>query len=161
MSTLFNRIRKAIETLLIASLLAMVALTFADVIGRRFFGTPIYGAHDLTEHLMTLLVFSGLPLLTSARGHLVVDLFDRFVMTDSMRWWRGLTTLLVAAILLLIAYQFVLAALDAEDIQEVSQELLIPRSYFYYLISLSCLVSAIAALLPPQKTEPHTQEDAS
>ncbi|HBT33667.1 MAG TPA: hypothetical protein DEB15_13005 [Pusillimonas sp.] len=75
MHSFLQKTRKSIELFLIGALLAMVFLTFADVIGRRFFGAPIYGAHDLTEHLMALIVFSGLPLLTSARGHLVVDLF--------------------------------------------------------------------------------------
>lgn len=149
MYSFLQKIRKAIERFLITALLAMVILTFADVIGRRFFGAPIYGAHDITEHLMALIVFAGLPLLTSARGHLVVDLFDRFVMTNAMRWWRGLTTLLVAAVLALIGYQFIMATIDANQIKEVSQELLIPRSYFYALISLSCFAGAIAALLPP------------
>ncbi|MAK55013.1 MAG: hypothetical protein CML17_04090 [Pusillimonas sp.] len=149
MHAFLQRIRKGIERFLMGALLAMVFLTFADVIGRRFFGTPIYGAHDVTEHLMALIVFSSLPLLTSARGHLVVDLFDRFVMSNTMRWWRGLTTLLVAVILALIGYQFIFATLDAIQIKEVSQALLIPRSYFYALISLSCFASAIAALLPP------------
>lgn len=149
MPMLFQKLRKAIETLLITALLAMVGLTFADVTGRRFFSAPIYGAHDLTEHLMALIVFTGLPLLTAARGHLVVDLFDRYLMTDAMRWWRGVIAVLVSAVLLLIGYQFVLAALDAHLIREISQELLIPRSYFYGLISASCFISAIAALLPP------------
>ena len=61
MSTLISRLFKVIEVVLILSLLAMVLLTFADVIGRRFFNAPIYGAHDLTEHLMAIIVFSGLP----------------------------------------------------------------------------------------------------
>lgn len=49
----------------------MVALTFADVIGRRLLGTPVFGAHDLTEHLMGLLVFAGLPLVMLAAMQLL------------------------------------------------------------------------------------------
>jgi TRAP-type C4-dicarboxylate transport system permease small subunit len=148
-----NRMRQLIESVLILSLLAMVLLTFADVIGRRFFNIPIYGAHYLTEHLMAVIVFSGLPLLTSARGHLAVDLFDRFIMTDAMRWWRYLTNGLICVILLLISYQFFIAAMDAIEIQEVSQALLIPRSYMYALISFSCFVSACASVLPKQVSQ--------
>ncbi|WP_432695328.1 TRAP transporter small permease [Marinobacterium sp. YM272] len=148
-----SRVRRVIQVLLIGSLLAMVALTFADVIGRRLFGTPIYGAHDVTEHLMAVIVFCGLPLLTSARGHLVVDLFDRYILHSSMRWWRALVSILGTVILLFLSYQFAYATLDAVDIQEVSQELMIPRSYMYALISLSCLISAIANILPAQKSD--------
>lgn len=155
-----DRIRRVIGFVLILALLAMVLLTFADVIGRRFFNIPIYGAHDITEHMMAIIVFSGLPLLTSARGHLAVDLFDRFIMADGMRWWRALINLLISSVLLLISYQFLIAAINAIHIQEVSQELLIPRSYMYAFISVSCFVSSMASILPAQTSKDVHPEDA-
>lgn len=159
MSTLISRLFKVIEVVLILSLLAMVLLTFADVIGRRFFNAPIYGAHDLTEHLMAIIVFSGLPLLTAARGHLCVDLLDRFLMRDSMRWWHFVIQLLVAAALGLIGYQFIVAAKDAADILEVSHELLIPRAYMYYLFAVGAFSGALASLLPARRhNDVHTEE---
>lgn len=159
MSTLISRLFKVIEVVLILSLLAMVLLTFADVIGRRFFNAPIYGAHDLTEHLMAIIVFSGLPLLTAARGHLCVDLLDRFLMRDSMRWWHFVIQLLVAAALGLIGYQFIVAAKDAADILEVSHELLIPRAYMYYLFAVGAFAGALASLLPARRyNDVHTEE---
>jgi TRAP-type C4-dicarboxylate transport system permease small subunit len=160
MLLIIDRIRRAVEFVLILALLAMVLLTFADVIGRRFFNIPIYGAHDITEHMMAIIVFSGLPLLTSARGHLAVDLFDRFIMADSMRWWRALINFLICFVLLLISYQFLIAAIDAIHIQEVSQELLIPRSYMYAFISISCFVSSMASILPAQASKDVHPEDA-
>ena len=159
MYPIIDRIRRGTEVLLILSLLAMVLLTFADVIGRRLFNVPIYGAHDITEHMMAVIVFCGLPLLTSARGHLAVDLFDQFIMSSAMRWWRGLICILIGLVLLLISYQFALAAIEAQEIQEVSQELLIPRSYMYVLISLSCFISSLAAVLPPHRSgDVHPEE---
>lgn len=160
MYLIVDRIRRGTEALLILSLLAMVLLTFADVLGRRLFNAPIYGAHDITEHMMAVIVFCGLPLLTSARGHLAVDLFDRFIMTSAMRWWRGLICILIGFVLLVISYQFALAAIEAEQIQEVSQELLIPRSYMYALFSISCLISGLAAVLPPHRSSDVHPEDA-
>lgn len=151
MIPVFQKIKSGIEVLLILSLLMMVLLTFADVLGRRLFGTPIYGGHDLTEHLMAVIVFCGLPLLTSARGHLSVDLLDHFLMVPSLRWWHVLINFGVSALLLLVSYQFYIAMLDAIDIQEVSQELLIPRSYMYSFISVSCFISSVMAILPATK----------
>ncbi|WP_212747067.1 TRAP transporter small permease [Marinobacter alexandrii] len=152
MSLTFSLIRRLVEKALIVTLLAMVILTFSDVLGRHLFNAPIYGAHDVTEHLMAIIVFCGLPLLTSSRGHLAVDLFDRFIMSDRMQWFRFLTNLLIAGILLLMSYQFMISAIDAVEIKEVSQELHVPRSYMYSFISISCLLSAIVAILPAQKS---------
>ena len=95
-----SRIRKFVEALLILTLSGMVLLTFIDVIGRRLFGTPLYGAHDATEHLMAIMVFCGLPLLTAARGHLAVDLFDKYLMTPAMAWWHRLIALLIPSIIM-------------------------------------------------------------
>jgi TRAP-type C4-dicarboxylate transport system permease small subunit len=159
MHLILIRIRHSAELLLIMSLLSMVILTFADVIGRRLFNMPIYGAHDITEHIMALIVFCGLPLLTSARGHLAVDLFDHFIMSDAMYWWRSLICVLIGITLLIVSYQFAVAAIEADEIQEVSQELLIPRGYMYVFISLSCFISSIAAILPAHRSTDAHPED--
>lgn len=139
------RIRRAIETAMAALLLAMVALTFADVIGRRLFGAPVYGAHDITEHLMALVVFTGLPLVTAAGVHLTVSLFDGLVGHRRMAWWRGLTAALVALMLGLIAWMFLRHGLNAGRIAEVSQALRAPRAPLYFFMAASCALSALAA----------------
>ena len=86
MLAIAKRTRTVVESLLFIVLFAMVALTFCDVVGRRIFGKPIFGAHDLTEHLMAIMVFCGLPLVTAAAGHLSVDLLDRLIFSNA---WRG------------------------------------------------------------------------
>lgn len=107
------RIRRAVETAMAILLLAMGALTFADVIGRRLFAAPVYGAHDLTEHLMALVVFTGLPLVTAAGAHLTIDLFDRLVGHRRMAWRRLLSAMLVVAVLALVAFLFLRHGLNA------------------------------------------------
>ena len=162
-----SRIRKFVEALLILTLSGMVLLTFIDVIGRRLFGAPLYGAHDATEHLMAIMVFCGLPPLTAARGHLAVDLFDKYLMKPGMAWWHRLIALLMTLVLLLIAYEFFNAAIEAGENQEISQALSIPRSGMYAFISFTSLLSALAALLGcfgappshPHVSHPHATEE--
>lgn len=145
-SALAWRIRRAVETAMAILLLAMVALTFADVLGRRLFGAPVYGAHDLTEHLMALVVFTGLPLVTVAGAHLTIDLFDRLVGHRRMAWWRVLTALLVVAVLALVGWLFLRHGLNAARISQVSQALRAPRAPLYFMMAASCALSALAAL---------------
>ena len=167
MDASLSRIRQLVESLLILTLLGMVLLTFADVIGRRLFGTPVFGAHDATEHLMAIMVFCGLPLMTAARGHLAVDLFDKYLMKPGMAWWHRLIALLMTLVLLLIAYEFFNAAIEAGENQEISQALSIPRSGMYAFISFTSLLSALAALLGcfgappshPHVSHPHATEE--
>lgn len=98
-----NKIRRTVETVLVILMSLMVALTFCDVIGRRVFGRPVFGAHDLTEHLMALLVFTGLPLVTLAAMHLKVDLFDKVLLRPGLAWWRKTTDLLAVLVFALLA----------------------------------------------------------
>lgn len=141
------RVRKSVETLIVALVVVMVALTFFDVIGRRLFGRPIYGANDVTEHLMGLMVFAGLPIVTAAGAHLTVDLFDNMLDRPAFRFWKAITAFFVAAILGLISWLFFEHALNAGQIKEVSQALGVPRQPIYFYMAASCALSAVAALV--------------
>jgi TRAP-type transport system small permease protein len=99
-------VQQVVGWLLVAMLSAMVALTFTDVIGRRLFNTPVFGANDITEHLMALIIFSGLPLLTAQRGHLSIDLLDKWVLQPKWRVWHKLVDVLIAAVLALTAWEY-------------------------------------------------------
>ena len=140
------KIRRGVETIMALFLLGMVALTFADAIGRRIVGKPIYGANDITEHLMALVVFAGLPLVTAAGAHLTIDLLDKLVNKHWMAWWRVLISVIVTAVLAVVAWLFVKHGLNASRISEVSQALRVPRAPLYFFMAASCALSALAAL---------------
>jgi TRAP-type C4-dicarboxylate transport system permease small subunit len=53
----------------------MMFLTFADVLARYVFNSPILGAYEITEVIMGLMIFGGLPLISGRRTHISVDLF--------------------------------------------------------------------------------------
>jgi len=142
---------KLAQALLIVFLAAIVVLTFADVMGRRLFNAPVFGAHDITEHLMAVIVFSGLPLLTAHRGHLSIDLLDTWLLRPQWRLWHYGVNVLIAGVLALMAYQFGVSVVEAHEINEVSQALGIPRSWMYAYMSLTSLLAsgfAITAGLP-------------
>ena len=67
----------------VLALLAMMTLVFADVIGRYLFAAPIAGAYQLSSTFMVILLFAGLPVVTSQESHLTVGF------TDNMFQGRG------------------------------------------------------------------------
>ena len=146
MTTVDKRLQRLVEILLMTFLSGMVLLTFTDVIGRRLFNTPVFGAHDITEHLMAVIVFSGLPLLTANRAHLSIDLFDRWLLQPQWRTWHYLVNGLIAAVLALIAYEFAVSIQEANDMREVSQALGIPRAWMYAYLAITSGLAALAAL---------------
>ncbi len=162
MKSMAKTIEQAVGLLLVILLSAMVALTFADVLGRRLFNTPVFGANDITEHLMALIIFAGLPLLTARRGHLSIDLLDHWLLRPTWRGWHKAVDLLIAAVLGLMAWQYGLAVQEAHEINEVSPALTIPRAWMYMYISFTSALAAVLALFTAApRHETHTLETAS
>lgn len=154
-------IQGAVSLLLVVMLSAMVALTFTDVVGRRLFNTPVFGANDITEHLMALIIFSGLPLLTARRGHLSIDLFDHWLLQSKWRAWHKAVDVLIAAVLGLISWEYFVAIGEARQINEVSSALTIPRAWMYTYIACATAIAALLALfVPPPQAEQHADHQA-
>ncbi len=61
------------------SLALIVCLTFADVFARYLFSAPIRGSVEIIEYAMAMVIFTALPLVTRARGHVSVGLLDNVV----------------------------------------------------------------------------------
>ena len=60
-----------------AILFAMMLLTTVDVVARYGFNRPLRGAFEVTELLLVVLIFAGLPLVSFAGEHAVMDFVDR------------------------------------------------------------------------------------
>ena len=52
-------------------------LTVVDVFFRDAFNISITGLFEVTEVLMGILVFAGVPIITSKDGHVAVTIFGR------------------------------------------------------------------------------------
>lgn len=162
MKPLHQRIERGVGLLLVALLASMVALTFVDVVGRRLFNTPVFGAHDITEHLMALIIFSGLPLLTAQRGHLSIDLFDRWLLRPAWRTWHKGVDGLIAVVLGLVAWEYAHAVREAQAINEVSSALTIPRAWMYAFMAATTGLAALLALFAAApRHDSHASETTS
>jgi len=62
-----------------AILLVMMLLTFVDVVARYLFNRPVAGAFEVTELLLLVLIFAGLPLVSYADEHVTMDFIDRLL----------------------------------------------------------------------------------
>ena len=60
-------------------LFVIMWLTVVDVVSRDAFNISITGLFEITEVLMGILVFAGVPIITAKDGHVAVTLMDSFV----------------------------------------------------------------------------------
>jgi len=63
----------------------MMFLTFADVVARYVFSRPVRGAFEVTELMLVVLIFAGLPLVSWADEHALMDFIDRLLGARAQR----------------------------------------------------------------------------
>jgi len=94
------------------ALLAMMLLTFVDVIGRYGFHHSIFGAAEIVEQLMMVAVFAGLAFITAKNEHITVTLLDFLIARHFAAPQRWLSIAFSVGCTALITWQMFEHALD-------------------------------------------------
>jgi TRAP-type transport system small permease protein len=85
------------------ALLAMMLLAFVDVSARKL-NMPLPGGVELTELLMVVLIFCGLPLVSLRGEHVTFDFFDRYLPPAVKTVVLCITQILAACAFAALAY---------------------------------------------------------
>ena len=85
-------------------LLAMMALTVVDVVARYVFSRPVRGAFEVTELMLLVLIFAGLPLVSFSDEHAVMDFIDRVLGPRAQRWLERIVQAACAVFMFLLAW---------------------------------------------------------
>ncbi|TWT13616.1 TRAP transporter small permease [Reyranella sp. CPCC 100927] len=128
------------------TLFAMMVLTFVDVWGRYLLRQPVFGGYEVTEFLMGVLIFSGLPILCAREGHVSIDVFDPLI---PKRWRRPhlATVNLVSAVALgVLAWRMFIQAAELSRNHEVTMTLKIPHGPFALLFAVLSAAACLACL---------------
>ena len=80
------------------ALFGIMWLTLLDVAGRKAISTSVPGSLELTEMLMVLVIFAGLPLVSLRGEHVVFDSLDPWVPAVLRRLQHAAVDLLVLAL---------------------------------------------------------------
>jgi TRAP-type C4-dicarboxylate transport system permease small subunit len=125
-------------------LFCMMTLTFVDVIARYVVNRPVRGGFELTELMLLVLIFAGLPLVSHAREHVTMDLIDRLLPARARDWLERAQNLACAALMFVLTWQMLIKAgkIGAYgDTTDVLRIALTPFIYFMVaMIALSGLV---------------------
>jgi TRAP-type transport system small permease protein len=85
-------------------LLAMMSLTTVDVVARYVFNRPLRGAFEVTELLLLVLIFAGLPLVSFTNEHAMMDFIDRVLGRRALRGLEGGVELVNALLMFGLAW---------------------------------------------------------
>jgi TRAP-type C4-dicarboxylate transport system permease small subunit len=123
-------------------LAAVMLVAVVDVAGRDLLNRPLPGSSEITEILMAILVYAGLPVVSQRTAHISVDLLGGVVPLRIARTRDAVIRLLCAATLGVIAWRlWVYAGLLSRDVTEY---LKLPQAPVVYVLSVFAgLASAI------------------
>jgi TRAP-type transport system small permease protein len=141
------------------ALFSMMAITFCDVIGRKFVGSSIPGVVEVTELLMLAVIFIGLPLCSLKSEHVIFDLLDKFL-PKFLNLYQHLIAQVGSFMLLSGAAWLVWnRAQRTLDQGDITAQLLIPMGPFYFAAAILLATTAIIHLvLAFQGPEPESDE---
>lgn len=125
----------------------MMLLTFVDVTGRKFLAAPVYGAYEVTEFMMGVLIFSALPLVTAREGHVTIDVFDHFIAPAIGRWQRFVVNLVSSVVLAFLGWRLWILSASHLRTNEVTMTLHIPHGPFSRAFAVLAVLAAVAALV--------------
>ena len=128
------------------ALFAIMALTFFDVLGRKFFANSITGSLELTELLMVVVIFGALPLVSERGEHVEFDSLDPYLPLWLRKLQSVLVHLLCAAVLLGLGWLMWRTGSQFLETRETTAQLQILKAPFVYGMGLLCAATGVIHL---------------
>ena len=127
-------------------LCGLVGLTFIDVIMRYIFSAPIFGARDILEMGMVVVISLGFPFTWRVGGHIVVDLLPDYgfaFLTVS----RDLFVRIIGIVIFgLLAWRSWYTAEDAALFNEKTNMIELPFQPFLWLLAFASVFQVVVLL---------------
>jgi len=142
-----------------AALFAMMALTFADVIGRKLLNASIPGSLEMTELLMLAVIFVALPLTSLHGEHVVFDLLDSLLPARLRKWLHCIANLISAVLVLGAAWLVGLRAARTAEGGDVTSQLQFSVAPFHYAVAALLLITALVHLALAARAVPDPDAD--
>ena len=135
-------------------LFLMMLLTFVDVVARYLFNFPLRGGFEVTELMLLVLIFAGLPLVSHADEHVTMDFIDRLLPPRGVRIVVRAAHALCAATMFFLAWQMWIKAGRISAAGDYTDVAKIPYGPFVYfmvaMIAITGLVHLYKVFVPGQ-----------
>ncbi|MDE0335756.1 MAG: TRAP transporter small permease [Defluviicoccus sp.] len=124
-------------------LVALIGLTFADVVLRYVFAAPILGAKDLLEMGMVTVVALAFPFTWRIGGHIVVDLIPEYGI-GALDRGRDISVRAIGFfVFAVLAWRAWLRADDAALFNEATNMIEVPFQPFFWLLAAAAAFQAL------------------
>jgi TRAP-type C4-dicarboxylate transport system permease small subunit len=138
--------RRADDVLGIAAsiiLFLMMLLTFVDVVARYLFNFPLRGGFEITELMLLVLIFAGLPLVSHADEHVTMDFIDRLLPEGGRRFVVRAVHAVCAAVMFFLTWQVWIKAGKIAAYGDTTDVLKITVGPFVYFMAAMILLTGL------------------
>ena len=144
---IFEISNKLLLSLCVLSLTILVLITVIDVFGRYLLGSPLPGTTEITEIILGLLIYIGLPYICRNEEHVSVSLFSNYLNKSFLKVQKVLVNLIVFILLCIIAAQLYRHGIDLYSYNEITTYLEIPKAPIAFSMALLTMLAALSTLL--------------
>jgi TRAP-type C4-dicarboxylate transport system permease small subunit len=124
----------------------MMLLTVVDVVARYVFSRPVRGAFEVTELMLLVLIFAGLPLVSFADEHAVMDFIDRLFGRRGQHRLQRLVQVANASFMFLLAWLVWRKADRIWAYRDATDVLRIVYGPFVYFMALTLALAGLIHL---------------
>jgi TRAP-type C4-dicarboxylate transport system permease small subunit len=124
------------------TLVLLMLLTTADVVGRYFFNSPISGVFDLTHFAVAIMVYLGLAYCAFQSAHVAIELLFDKLPPVAQGFLERIINLAGCLLFAVISWRTVVQSLDVRDMGEASQMMEIPYFPLYCLVAFGSALFA-------------------
>jgi TRAP-type C4-dicarboxylate transport system permease small subunit len=129
------------------ALFAIMGLTLVDVAGRKLASASVPGSLEVTELLLVVVIFAGLPLVSLQGEHVVFDSLDPWLPAWLRRVQQVLVDLACAGALGGIAWLMWAKAGQMAEYGDVTAQLKLALPPFVRVMSVLCAATALVHLV--------------
>jgi len=144
---LFNTSNKLLLSFCVISLTVLVLITVVDVFGRYLLGIPLSGTSEITEIVLGILIYIGLPYISKNEEHISVSLLSNYLPNNFKIIHKILVNFIVTLLLLVIARQLYLHGIDLKSYQEVTTFLEIPKAPIAFAMALLTILASFNTIM--------------
>lgn len=136
-------------------LVGVMILVALDVALRYMFASPLFGAFEVVEFVLVIIVMLAIPYCTATDGQIRVDVLDPHLGPKGKLLSQVATSLVSLTVLIFLCYRTVLKAMDAFKYGDATPILGLPKWPLYAFIVIGMggyivvvLRDQVAALRP-------------
>ena len=127
-------------------LFLMMLLTFVDVVARYLFNFPLRGGFEVTELMLLVLIFAGLPLVSHADEHVTMDFIDRLLPEGGRQFLVRAVHAVCAAVMFFLTWQVWIKAGRISSYGDTTDVLKITVGPFVYFMAGMILLTGLVHL---------------